>query len=206
MIALKNIQKTYKNKTIFNNFSLQIEDGSFIAITGESGSGKTTLLNIMGLLESADKGNVSIDGQNHFSAKGKLLFYRHKAGFLFQNFALIEEKTVLENLLIALAYRKVDSKRIAISKVLDSLDLSGIENKKVFQLSGGEQQRVALARIILKEPQYIFADEPTGNLDLKNRDIVFQHLINLNSQGKTVILVSHDKELVSHVTKVIQLK
>lgn len=206
MITLSNIKKTYKNNSIFDNLSLQIEDGSFIAVTGESGSGKTTLLNIMGLLESPDKGMVSIDGQNHFTTKSKLLFYRYKAGFLFQNFALIEDRTVLENLMIALAYRKAVSKRNTISMALDSVGLSGSENKKIFQLSGGEQQRVALARIILKDPQYIFADEPTGNLDLKNRDIVFQHLINFNDKGKTVIFVSHDKELVSKVTNVIQLK
>lgn len=205
MIALSNILKSYDHHIIIKDFSLKIEDGAFLSITGQSGSGKTTLLNLMGLLELPDKGTVSIDGKTNFSTKDRLIFHRYKAGFLFQNFALIEEQTVIDNIKIALAYRKIDSKSQTISKVLDSLGLSGFEKKKIFQLSGGEQQRVALARIILKDPQYIFADEPTGNLDTKNRDIVFNHLKDFNKQGKTVILVTHDKELVSQTTNSISL-
>ena len=147
---------------------------------GQSGSGKTTLLNILGLLEEPDKGTVSIDGRNPFSSKERLLFYRSEAGFLFQNFALIEDKTVQENLKIAMAYSKIASSKSAIAAALGKVGLSSsVERKKVYQLSGGEQQRVALARILLKDPKYIFADEPTGNLDTDNSDIVFEQLKSL---------------------------
>ena len=206
MIILKNIQKAYEKQRILEDFSIRIEDGDFLAITGQSGSGKTTLLNIMGLLEPPDAGTISIDGHTKFSANDKLLFHRHKAGFLFQNFALIENITVADNLKIALEYRKCKSSSKAIFQALNLVGLPNIENKKIFQLSGGEQQRVALARILLKDPQYIFADEPTGNLDNENRDIVFNHLKNLNDQGKTVILVTHDNELASQARRHILLK
>ena len=205
MIVLQHIQKKYGQNVVLSEISRTIEDGAFLAITGSSGSGKTTLLNIMGLLETPDKGTVTIDGRTSFRAKDKQAFYRNKAGFLFQNFALLEDKTVLENLKIALAYRYVDSKRRAIAEALEKLQLSGIEQKKVFQLSGGEQQRVALARLLLKDPQYIFADEPTGNLDGNNRDIVFEHLLRLNEKGKTVLLVTHDKDLVARAKDTILL-
>ena len=206
MIILKSIQKAYEKQRIFEDFSIEIEDGDFFAITGQSGSGKTTLLNIMGLLELPDGGTVSIDGCTKFSANDKLLFHRHKAGFLFQNFALIENITVADNLKIALEYGKCKSSSKAIFQALNLVGMPNTEKKKIFQLSGGEQQRVALARILLKDPQYIFADEPTGNLDRENRDIVFSQLKSLNDQGKTVILVSHDNELASQARRHISLK
>jgi len=108
---------------------------------------------------------------------------------------------------IALTYRDVDSKEKAIYNVAEQLGLTDdIVQKKVYQLSGGEQQRVALARVTLKDPKYIFADEPTGNLDADNRDIVFRHLLNLNAKGKAIIIVTHDKELVSQLSEVITLE
>ena len=186
--------------------SCTIGDGEFFAITGASGSGKTTLLNIMGCLETPDAGTVSIDGQKNVTQKEKLMFYRHKAGFLFQNYALLEDKTVLDNMKVALTYRNVNSKREVIYEVIKQFGLTDdIVQKKVYQLSGGEQQRVALARLTLKDAKYIFADEPTGNLDVDNRDIVFNHLLSLNKMGKTVVMVTHDMELVSKMSNVIAL-
>ncbi|MCL2392450.1 MAG: ABC transporter ATP-binding protein [Oscillospiraceae bacterium] len=206
MIILTNVSKSYNNKPVLSGVSCTINDGDFLAITGVSGSGKTTLLNIMGCLEMPDEGAVSIDGQTNLKPKEKTMFYRHKAGFLFQNYALLEDKTVLDNLKIALTYRKVESPEEAIYSATQQLGLADdLVQKKVYQLSGGEQQRVALARITLKDPKYIFADEPTGNLDTDNRDIVFDHLVNLNKHGKTVIIVTHDKELVVQLSDVVAL-
>lgn len=204
MISLNNINKSYKNKKLFNNYSLDINDGDFIAITGKSGSGKTTLLNMIGLLENFDSGKIKIDGRDNFTKKDRLMIHRNKFGFLFQNYALIENKTVKDNLKIALEY-KDKSKVKEIKNVLESVGLKGFEKRKIFQLSGGEQQRVALARVILKNPKYIFADEPTGNLDIENRDIVFNHLKKLNQEGKTVIFVTHDNNLASMAKKSIYL-
>jgi len=207
VIIIDKVSKSYNNKPVLCDVSCTINDGGFIAITGASGSGKTTLLNIMGCLEMPDEGTVSIDGQENIKAKEKMMFYRYKAGFLFQNYALLEDKTVFENLKIALTYRDVDSKEKAIYNVAEQLGLTDdIVQKKVYQLSGGEQQRVALARVTLKDPKYIFADEPTGNLDADNRDIVFRHLLNLNAKGKAIIIVTHDKELVSQLSEVITLE
>ena len=208
MIILNNISKNFGKQKVISDFSLHIEQGSFLSISGQSGSGKSTLLNIMGLLEKPDKGTISINGKRSFTSKERLHFYRYQAGFLFQNFALIESKTVDENLRIAMTYHKPKNQSSSdiINRVLTELDLPhNITQKKVFQLSGGEQQRISLARILIKKPQYIFADEPTGNLDSNNRDIVFARLQQLNEQGKTVILVTHDDTLVRKSAQHIQL-
>ncbi len=203
MISLQNISKSYGNQKVLHDFSTVIRDGDFTAITGPSGRGKTTLLNIMGLLEQPNSGEVVIDGQKVFSPKKKLLFYRHMAGFLFQNYALIEDATIESNLKIALSYQKMPDKTVA--EALDMVGLRGLEKKKVFQLSGGEQQRIALARVLIKDPKYIFADEPTGNLDRENRDIVFGALRTLHEQGKTIILVTHDMELAGKAQRQLSL-
>lgn len=194
MITLKNVSKSYDKKSVLSNVSLEIADGEFVVITGKSGCGKTTLLNIMGLLETPDSGTVTLDGKTRLSRRDTAMFYRHISGFLFQNFALIDNESVWNNLKIAVAYsglsQKAKSKKIHAA--LAQVGLPKYENKKIYQLSGGEQQRVALARVILKEPRYIFADEPTGNLDAENRDLVFEELKRLRNQGCTVIVVTHD--------------
>lgn len=209
MIKLTNICKAYDKKTVLRQISFQVEDGEFIVITGKSGQGKTTLLNIMGLLEIPDSGIVSIDGKSSYSHKDKITFYRKYAGFLFQNFALIENETVYKNLKIGISYSTMKGKQKIekIRFVLEELGLTNLENKKIYQLSGGEQQRVALARVILKEPRFIYADEPTGNLDTENRNLVFEYLTKLHNQGTTIIMVTHDTELVhsNYINRVIQL-
>ena len=206
MIKARNISKSYNEKTVLCDISCTVDDGEFLLVTGASGSGKTTLLNILGCLEMPDKGAVSIDGQEKLKAKDKLMFHRHKAGFLFQNYALLEDKTAFDNLKIALTYRNVLSKEKAIEDATKQLGLTDdIVQKKVYQLSGGEQQRLALARLILKDPKYIFADEPTGNLDAHNRDVVFDILASLNKMGKTVVMVTHDSELIARVDNVMAL-
>ena len=166
IIELKGVTKSY-NKKILDNFNMSINENEFVAIVGESGKGKSTLLNIVGLLENGDSGEIIIDGESNIepnsSKASKIL--RYKINYLFQNFALIDEETVMKNLMLALKYVSINNmdKVNRIKEALDKVGLSGYEDKKVFELSGGEQQRVAIARCILKPSKIILADEPTGS-------------------------------------------
>lgn len=205
MIELVNINKKFGNKVVLKDFSLKIEDTDFIAIVGESGKGKTTLLNIIGLLEQSDSGDIIIEEQMNPNKKQTLLLQREKLAYLFQNYALMENETIEKNLLIALEYQKNIDKRKIIKEALQKVNLPNYEKKKIFELSGGEQQRIALARILIKKCDYILADEPTGNLDNNNRDLVFNILKDLNEDGKTIIFVTHDMELASRAKKIITI-
>lgn len=193
-ISLKNITKEFPNKVVFNNFSLDIEPNKKILIMGSSGSGKTTLLNIIGLLETIDSGETIHFGYKNLKintrAASRLL--REKISYLFQNYALIDSDTVYNNLIIALKYNRTKNKKELIEKALNQVGLSGFQKREIFTLSGGEQQRVALARLIIKPSEIILADEPTGNLDDKNAFEIIRILDYLNSLGKTIIMVSHD--------------
>lgn len=207
MIEAKNIFKAYAKHVVIDNFNIQINDGDFICITGESGKGKTTLLNILSLLEPPSKGDIIINNIKNPNKKQMMLLRRNILGNLFQNYALIENETVEENLNIALEYRKNinKNKKQLISNALEQVNLKGYSKRKIYELSGGEQQKVAIARLVLQDCNYIFADEPTGNLDKKNRDIIFKLLKNLNDLGKTIVYVSHDQELVRQAGFVIEL-
>lgn len=198
MIVAEKINKKYKDNVVINNLSLEIRDGEFVVITGKSGSGKSTLLNMLGLIEDVDSGVISIDGKKNFSKKEKMILFRKKYAFVFQNYALIDELTVKDNLLMVLEYSKCNKKTKLkkISNILLKVGMNGCENKKIYCLSGGEQQRIALARVMLKDSEYVFADEPTGNLDNDNKDKVISMLKELNDIGKTIIMVTHDKSLV----------
>lgn len=205
MISLINISKRFKDKSIIDKFSLEVSKGEFVAIIGNSGSGKTTLLNIMGLLEKPDSGDIVINSIKNPNSKEIRIIQRDFYGYLFQNYALIENDTVENNLKIALKYQKNIDHNIKINEALESVGLKGYNKKKIYELSGGEQQRVALARVILKRCEVIFADEPTGNLDKYNRDIVFEILKKLNDEGKTIVFVTHDLELSEQANRVIKL-
>lgn len=205
MIQLINISKSYNKSKIIDKFNINILKGDFIAITGDSGSGKSTLLNIMGLLEAKDEGDLIINGIKNPSKKETLILQRNFFGYVFQNYALIENETVEKNLKISLKYQKHINRLEKINNVLKLIGLEGYNKKKIFELSGGEQQRIALARVMLKECEIVFADEPTGNLDKKNRDIVFEILKKLNNQGKTVVFVTHDLDLANQANKIINL-
>lgn len=195
-IILKDIKKRFGNKVLFNNFSLIIEKGDFLAIMGESGAGKTTLLNMMGLLDSPDSGTITIFGKENlsFSSHTAVELRRRYISYLFQNYGLIDTETVESNMRVATHFKKLSSKKEKrlISTSLEQVGLQGYEQRKVYTLSGGEQQRVALAKVIAKSPQIIFADEPTGSLDERNRDYVLEILKELNHQGKTIVVVTHD--------------
>lgn len=203
MIRVCNLCKKYGKIPVLSNISFDIEDNDMVAIIGESGKGKTTLLNLISLLDTDYKGVIEIDGKRTFSSREIMNMQRHKIAYLFQNYALVENETVEQNLMIALAFQKDSNKLRNIKKALKLVGLEGIEKKKVFELSGGEQQRVALARAYLKKPKYIFADEPTGNLDEKNRNIVFSILKKMNDNGITVVYVTHDMELAQMANKII---
>lgn len=205
MIQLKDINMAYGQQVILQNFSLSIADNEFVAITGKSGSGKTTLLNIIGLLEKPNTGEVLFSGQKITTPIQRRNFFRYTVGFLFQNFALVEDLDVKTNLLIACKHRP-PTQKLSLEEALSKVQLtSDILGKKVFQLSGGEQQRIALARLLLKDPEYVLADEPTGNLDVENAHIVFDLLHELKQSGKTVIFVTHDTELAKKADRIINI-
>ncbi|HZJ75718.1 MAG TPA: ATP-binding cassette domain-containing protein [Clostridia bacterium] len=202
MIKLNNINKSFGDKKLFQDFSLTIERGEFVILTGVSGCGKTTLLNMIGALEPFDSGEILVDGNNITKRKYQSQYFRTKVGFLFQNFALVDNKTVKENLKLV----KNDCRtNFSIEKALDFVGLSNIINQKVYTLSGGEQQRVALARLMIKKCDLILADEPTGSLDRGNAEIVFGLLEQLNKQGKTIVVVTHDEKLQEKGKRVVVL-
>lgn len=202
MIELKNINKSFGDKALFIDYSLKIEQGEFVIISGESGSGKTTLLNMIGALEKIDSGEILVDNVDITLRKNQLKYYRDTVGFLFQNFVLLEDKTVYQNLNII---RKSNRSAISIEEVLKKVGLEDKMHAKVYTLSGGEQQRVALARLMVKKCRLILADEPTGSLDRRNAERVISILKQLNDEGVTIILVTHDDELKGKGQRVIEL-
>ena len=202
MIKIDKISKTFGQKVLFDNFSLEINDGDFVVITGESGCGKTTLLNIIGSLESVDFGHITVDGLDIHKKANQTSYLRNRVGFLFQNFALIDNKTVLKNLKIV---KKNCRSNVSIDQALEAVGLSDKKEQRVYSLSGGEQQRIALARLMLKKCKYIIADEPTGSLDRKNAQVVISILKKMNESGKTIILATHDESLKNVGGRLINL-
>lgn len=202
MIDIQGLSKKFNENKLFDNFSLTIDDGDFICISGDSGKGKTTLLNMIGHIEPYDSGKILIDGKEIQSNKELLTFFREEVGFVFQNYVLVEDKTIEQNLDLI---RKPDRTGRSIEEVLSLLGLKEKQNSKVYTLSGGEQQRVAMARLYLKKCKYILADEPTGSLDRKNSDIIIKILEDLNKHGKTVIIVTHDDYIKNRVTRRVEL-
>lgn len=196
MIKVENLSKSFDKKLVLDKLTFEIDDGEMVAIVGESGSGKSTLLNIIGLIEGdydgdyyfKDKKNIRVNTRE----SSKLI--RDEISYIFQSFALIEDESVRKNLDLALAYVK-QSKKDKETAMLSALEKVGMEeylDQKVASLSGGEQQRIALARAILKPSSLILADEPTGSLDNKNKEYVMETLKELNKEGKTIIVVTHD--------------
>lgn len=202
IISLENISVAYKDKKtkeekqIVENFNLKVEKGESVALIGKSGAGKSTLLNIIGLLENPNDGNVYIHNTNvKASNRNRKKYYKKTISYLFQNFALLDAETVEHNLMISNSVSNKNMKQKMIKKALEEVGLSGYEKTKVFQLSGGEQQRVALARILMKSSEIILADEPTGSLDAENRKVILDILEKFKKRGKTIIIVTHDPEV-----------
>ncbi len=201
-VEIKNVNKHFGEKRLFDNFSCDIKQGDFVVITGASGCGKTTLLNMIGGLESVTSGKISVAGLEITNQKNLQIYYRDIVGFVFQNFALVEQKTVEENLKMI---HKKGQTEVSVQEALRSVGMEKALKQKVYSLSGGEQQRIALARLRLKNCQLILADEPTGSLDRKNGQLVMEILHEMNAEGKTVIMVTHDESLIQDMDKRISL-
>ncbi|MFK4898647.1 ATP-binding cassette domain-containing protein [Lactococcus petauri] len=209
IVSLSNIQKKIQGKPIFSINAFTVNKGDFVTIKGVSGSGKTTLLNILGMNDTVSSGEYLFEGVEtaKLKAKEKLKIKRNKISFLFQDFGLVEEETINFNLEIGLKYSKLSRKEKVKQKkeALNAVNLSKKLSTSSSSLSGGEKQRVALARIILKPSILILADEPTGSLDSLNRDIVTDILFQQSIEGKAVIIVTHDEELAKKGNKSIEL-
>jgi len=215
MIVLKDINKSYKMGEnvlhVLKGINLDIKAGEFLSIMGSSGSGKSTLLNILGILDFADDGIYSLDGVeiNNKLNETKAAEYRNRfLGFVFQSFNLINYKNALENVALPLFYQNVSRKK-RNELALEYLDIVGLKNWASHmpnELSGGQKQRVAIARALITNPKVILADEPTGALDSKTSYDVMKFLQDLNNQGNTIIVVTHETD-VAHMTKrIVHLK
>ncbi len=209
-IKIEGLSKQFGNKHIFHHFQEEILKGEFVAITGASGCGKTTLLNMIGLLESVDKGCIYISGKKlpPISSGGATLLRRRKINYLFQSYALINDITVMQNLLVAMHYSGIPKRKQIkqAERVLQKVGLYDLRNEKTNTLSGGEQQRVAIARSILKEGDIVLADEPTGALDKKTEMQVFRLIVDsVRAQGKTLVMVTHNPLLANEADRVIEL-
>ena len=202
MIEGIELSKRFEGRVLFENFNFKIESGEFVCFSGVSGCGKTTLLNMIGMIELFDSGKLLIDGDAIVTPKQRMQYFRKKLGFLFQNFALVENKTVEQNLKLI---RKQDRTNLTMEEALKRVGLSGVLKQKVYALSGGEQQRVALARLFFKQSEIILADEPTGSLDEANANRIMQILKELHQEGKTIILVTHDEKIKRMAERVIEL-
>lgn len=214
MIELKDVTKVYKGDTYetyaLKNLSLNIEDGEFVAIMGRSGSGKTTLLNIIGCMDSASQGTVIIDDIDISNASAHKLdvVRRNKISFIFQNYALMQQYSVYENIEVPLNARNIkgQKKRAAIKDIMNKLGISELAKKYPNQISGGEQQRTAIARAFVSDTKYILADEPTGALDYENAIELMELIKELHKAGKTIIMVTHDSQIASYADRIVELK
>lgn len=202
MIQIEHLKKKFGDKILFDDFNLTIDDGEFVVLSGDSGRGKTTLLNMIGAIEPFDAGRILVDGIDISNKKNQLFYLQQKVGFLFQNFALIDYKTVRQNLQLI---KKKSRSETTLEDALQQVGLATKVNQKVYSLSGGEQQRVALARLMMKQCDIIFADEPTGSLDRKNAEQVMDIIQTLNEQGKTIVLVTHDEIIKQYASRVVYL-
>lgn len=215
MIQLEKVTKTYnkgkKNEfTALNEVDLRVEDGDFVAITGTSGAGKSTLLYVMSGIDSYEGGSCKLDGvELNLLNDAKLSEIRNKTiGFVMQDFALVEDFSVLENVMLPLQFTKMGGKqKKALSlEAIRKVDIEELTNKQVGQLSGGQKQRTAIARAIVNNPNYIFADEPTGALDSKTSKEIMNLFQELNDDGQTVIIVTHDPEVASRCKRQIRVE
>ena len=199
-IDLLNVSKSFGSKKIFTDLNLRFESGKSYALIGGSGSGKSTLLNIIGRLEKIDSGNVLVDKQDIWKIKERT-FFKNTVGYVFQNYSLIENKTVYDNLKLITKDKKI------ITDVLEKVGLSSdYLHQKIYELSGGQAQRVAIARMLMKPRKIILADEPTGALDGEIGKEIIRLLLNEKDEDKYVIIATHDPAVYNKVDVIIDMK
>ena len=199
-IDLLNVSKSFGSKKIFTDLNLRFESGKSYALIGGSGSGKSTLLNIIGRLEKIDSGNVLVDKQDIWKIKERT-FFKNTVGYVFQNYSLIENKTVYDNLKLITKDKKI------ITDVLEKVQLSSDHlHQKIYELSGGQAQRVAIARMLMKPRKIILADEPTGALDGEIGKEIIRLLLNERDEDKYVIIATHDPAVYNKVDVIIDMK
>ena len=215
LIELRNIQKYYdvgKDKLhVLKSVNLNIETGDFVVIMGKSGGGKSTLLNVLGLLDRFEEGEYIFDGKDvtHLTEVERSHFRNRNIGLIFQQFHLIGTLTIGQNIELPLQYDNRLGKKERLERVKHQLQMVGLLekiNQYPHELSGGQQQRISIARALINEPQLIFADEPTGALDTNTSNEIMNILYNLNQAGKTIVMVTHDPDLVKYASKVIYLR
>ncbi|MCY7071823.1 ABC transporter ATP-binding protein [Streptococcus oralis] len=208
MIELQHIWKQFGSRIIFSDLNLNFQSGMVYALIGDSGCGKTTLLNMLAKLETFDKGEIVYKGKSLTSLKNEE-FYRNELGYLFQNFGLLESQTIRENLELGLIGKKKNKKQEKDRLLLQALQAVRLDylslNQKIYELSGGEAQRVALAKIILKDPPLILADEPTASLDPKNSKEIMEILLELRNANRTIIIATHNPSIWKMADQVIRL-
>jgi putative ABC transport system ATP-binding protein len=211
VIRLKDVAKYYEMGDgvvkALDHFDIEIQQGDFVAIMGPSGSGKSTAMNLVGNLDSPTKGVIYLDGKDisHFSESEVAQMRGKKIGFIFQSFNLVQNLTAKENIMLPLIFQEIplEEREARAEELLKTVDLADRMDHYPNQLSGGQQQRVAIARALANDPDVILADEPTGNLDTKSGENVMSFLKELNSRGKTIIMVTHDPEKALAHAKII---
>jgi putative ABC transport system ATP-binding protein len=214
MLKMNNINKIFQTADIqthaLRDFNLHVNEGDFVSVTGPSGSGKTTFLNIAGLLETYTNGEFLLDGEDvgKLNDNGRSRMRNQKIGFIFQSFNLIPDLNLFDNVDVPLRYRGFNAKerKRRIEENLARVGLASRMKHLPSQLSGGQQQRVAIARALATDPRFLLADEPTGNLDSEMAKGVMTLLEEINQQGTTIIMVTHDGELAKRATRQVQVK
>ncbi len=214
VIEVKDLCKTYfmpggMSQSVLKNVSFEVNHGEFVAIMGHSGSGKSTLMNILGCLDRSTEGVYKLVGQAVSDKTDSDLAHirGQKIGFVFQNFNLLMKRTIADNVSLPLIYQGISEKeryKRAV-QMLERVQLTGYEDRLPTQISGGMQQRVAIARALINNPEIIFADEPTGNLDSKTSDEIMNLFTDLNKQGITIVLVTHEDDVADYAKRMIKI-
>ena len=213
MIELLDIGKVFRNKEIetkaLTNINLTVSAGEFVSIMGPSGCGKTSLLNLIGLIDSPSSGKYLLDGKlvSELNERNRTELRKRNFAFVFQSFNLIDDLTAWENIELPLVYQKVPQKERAfrVDEVMEKFSLKHRAGYFPNELSGGQQQRVAVARAVIAKPRIILADEPTGNLDSTHGEEILQHLIKLNEEGTTIIMVTHSMMHAQRSQRIVHL-
>ena len=213
LLSIKQLTKNYTGEVtveVLKGIDLTVKKGEMVAIMGPSGSGKTTLLNCIATLDQPTTGEILLENENpHLYNKNRLAdFRRHKLGFVFQQYNLLAPLTVIENIVLPLT---LDGEKPAFmlqkgEDLLDELGISALRDKRIYQLSGGEMQRVAICRALIHDPALILADEPTGNLDTRTGEEIMQLLEVLYARGNTIVLVTHEEDIARHARRIVRLR